>query len=156
MLGGCALFQETPKPLTSLSPQEKVFRYSFDQVWLATQRAIQQYPMRVNNMDLKILETDYISSDKYWNPPHLDKLTAGDEYQLKIRVISGEINGEPAHKVSVLKDIVRKKDFFSETKKIPSNGFEERAILYRINRELVIERALERTQKKINENMEFE
>lgn len=145
---GCALFQSTTPPPETMDPVEQVYEASFDAIWLATQKAMAAYPMRVNNMDVRVLETDTIKTDKFWNPPHLAKLASGDEYRLIVRVIEGDIDGKPAQKVSVSKIVFRKKDFFSTARQIPSSGLEEKALLYRIQRELTIERALEKAQSR--------
>lgn len=145
---GCAAFRSTAPPPQTMDPVEQVYPVKFDAIWLATQKAMAAYPMRVNNMDLRVLETDTIKSEKYWNPPHLSLLKTGDEYKMIVRVIEGELDGVDAQKVSVSKIVHRKKDFFSVKRQVPSTGLEEKALLYRIKRELVIEKALERAQKK--------
>jgi hypothetical protein len=145
---GCALMQSTNPPPETMDPVEQVYTAKFDAVWLATQKALAAYPIRLNDMDVRILETESITTDKYWNPPHLSKLTSGDEYRLIVRVIEGDIDGAQAQKVSVSKIVHRKKDFFSNKQQIPSSGLEEKALLYRIQRELTIEKALEKAQKK--------
>lgn len=154
-LSGCALFgSAAPLPQT-MDPMEQVYMASFDSVWLATQKALAAYPMRVNNMDLKILETDYIKSNRYWSPPHIRKLGSGDKYKLVVKVMEGEIEGQGAQKVSVSKEVYRQKDFFAPKNRIPSTGLEESSLLYRIDRELVIEKALDKAQKELNSSSEF-
>jgi hypothetical protein len=154
-LSGCALFGgAAPLPQT-MDPMEQVYIANFDSVWLATQKALAAYPMRVNNMDLKILETDYIKSNRYWNPPHIAKLGSGDKYKLVVKVMEGEIDGKGAQKVSVAKEVYRQKDFFAPKNRIPSTGLEERSLLYRIERELTIEKALDKAQKQLNSDSSF-
>ncbi|MCB0407932.1 MAG: hypothetical protein KDD34_06990 [Bdellovibrionales bacterium] len=149
---GCALMAGSAPAPQTMDPVEQVYATNFDAIWLATQKAMAIYPMRVNNMDVKILETDTIKIDKYWNPPHVQELKSGQEYRLVVRVIEGELDGKPAQKVSVSKIVNHQKDFFSNEQQIPSSGLEEKALLYRIERELTIERGLERAQKKANQN----
>lgn len=152
---GCAVFDSTPPPPASMDPKEQVYMASFDAVWLATQKALAAYPMRVNNMDLKVLETDFIKSNQYWNPPHMPKLGSGDKYKLVVKIMEGELDGRNAQKVSVTKEVYRQKDFFAPKNRIPSSSFEEKALLYRIERELLIEKALEKAQKKLNSKTGF-
>ncbi|NQY99737.1 MAG: hypothetical protein HRT45_03590 [Bdellovibrionales bacterium] len=152
---GCALFGSAAPPPQTMDPMEQVYLANFDSVWLATQKALAAYPMRVNNMDLKILETDYIKSNRYWNPPHIPRLGSGDKYKLVVKVMEGEIEGKGAQKVSVSKEVYRQKDFFAPKNRIPSTGLEERSLLYRIERELIIEKALDEAQKQLNSNSDF-
>lgn len=152
---GCALFEQKagPKPVTG--PQEKVFFASFDDVWRATQLALQSptaYPLRVNNMDTGVLETEPIKGAQAWSPPHVtDPPTGGVSYRLSVRVIKGNLSGRQAFKVTVLKEASIQRDFFSEPEPIVSDGLEEKIILYRIDRELQIDRALKRANRKQNQ-----
>ena len=63
-----------------------------------------------------------------------------------------ETNLKEAVKVTVAKDVELKTDFFSDPKRLESDGLEEKVILYRIEKEISVERALQRAQKKLNKN----
>lgn len=151
-LTACALFEERKGPPTIHGPRERVFSAGFEDVWKAVNLVLQPYPLRVSNMDQGILETDIVRPGRVWAVPFkTDSSGAGETYKLTVRVIKGSKGGGSATKVSVLKDIQLKVDFFSDPKPLASDGFEERALLYRVERELQIERALARAQKKQNE-----
>lgn len=75
-----------------------------------------------------------------------------ETYRLTIRVIKGApLAGKPATKVTIVKDSQLQQDFFSDPRSQPSDGLEEKSILYRISREIQIERAIARVQKTHNE-----
>ena len=150
LASGCALFADNREPPTFFGPREQVYFASFNQVWRATQLALQKYPIRVNNLDLGILETDAIKGNKVWAPPHRKRTSGGLSSWLSVRVVRGFSDGHPSVRVTLIKKLEKKKDFFSNTKKLPSDGLEEKSIFYRIRRELLIDRALERAQKKMN------
>lgn len=140
---GCAT--NSGKPEVKFGPRAQVYRASFDVVWLATQKALTQYPLRVNNMDLGLLETDIIKGSDVWVPPHIKKRSSGGvRYRLIVRLVKGNVRGNPRVKVTVEKKMTKKRDFFAKSKKMPSDGLEEKALLYRIEREIVIEKALQR------------
>lgn len=153
---GCAVFEEKagPKPVTG--PVEKIFYAGFDDVWRATQLALQSlnsYPLRVNNMDTGVLETEIIKGSQTWMAPHVaEPPTGGYSYRVLVRVIKGNISGRRAFKVTVQKDAQIQRDFFAEPEPVPSDGLEEKVILYRIDRELQIDRALKRANKRQNQN----
>jgi len=152
---GCALFEEKAGPKPVLGPQEKVFYAEFDDVWRATQLALQSptsYPLRVNNMDTGILETEMIKGSQTWTAPNATQPPSGGlAYRLVVRVIKGNVGNRHAHKVIVLKDGQMQRDFFSDPEPTPSDGLEEKVILYRIDRELQIDRALKRANKRQNQ-----
>lgn len=150
-LSACALFEERSGPPTSFGPRDQVYYATFEEVWRATNLVLQPYPLRVSNMDQGLLETDLIRGHKVFNPPFKVPSTAAESYRLIIHVIRGNLENRAATKVTVLKSTEVQVDFFSDPKRdIPSTGLEEKFILYRIGREVVIERGLAKIQKKQN------
>lgn len=138
---------EPPKPLTTKTSFERVYPAEYEKVWRALQLAVQKYPIRINDIDRGILETDLIKGDKLYSPPHLPPQNfAGKQYQLLFRVLKGRIEKRPAIKVVILKKAERKRDFFSENEPLQSDGIEENVLLYRIGREIEIERAISKKQ----------
>ena len=134
------------------SPISKVYNEEFEIVWRASQLALQKYPMRINNIDKGVLETDWIKGYEIWKPPFPPKVKAsGTRYKISVRTIKGKTNGESAVKVSLQKTIEKKRDFFAEIETPPSDGLEEAAILYRIGREIQIDLALQEEKEKMNE-----
>lgn len=131
-------------------PREQVFYANFDEVWRAVNFVLQPYPLRISNMDQGNLETDMIRGYRIWSPPYKSENAAtAENYRLNIRVIKGApINGRPATKVNIVKELQIQSDFFSEPRSLPSDGLEEKSILYRIGREITIERAIVRAQKR--------
>lgn len=149
-LTACALFTERTGPETMFGPREQVYYASFDEVWRAVNFVLQPYPLRISNMDQGNLETDMIRGYRIWAPPYKSETAATSEtYRLTLRVIKGSpIGGRPATKVNIVKELQIQSDFFSEPRSLPSDGLEEKSILYRIGREITIERAIVRSQKK--------
>jgi len=151
LLSGCALFEERNKPPTYFGPREQVFYASFEEVWRAVNLVLQPYPLRISNMDQGLLETDVIRGYKVWAPPYKNDVAAtGESYHLTMHVVKGALDRRAATKVTIVKDNEVQVDFFSDPKSIPSDGLEEKTILYRIGREIQIERALAKAQKKRN------
>lgn len=133
-------------------PREQVYYANFEEVWRAVNLVLQPYPLRVSNMDQGMLETDEIRGYRVWAPPYKSETASnGETYRLTIRVIKGSLSSKTATKVTVVKDSQLRVDFFSDPKALPSDGMEEKSILYRIGREIQIERALAKAQKKQNQ-----
>ncbi len=148
-LAGCALFRENAGPPPSFGPREQVYNGAYDSIWRATQIVMQSYPLRVNNMDGGMIETESIRGFKGFTPPYEPNTTsAGLSYALTVRLVKGFVNDKDTVKVSILKSIELTPDFFSEPKRFPSDGMEEKMLLYRIHREMQIEKAMEKAQKK--------
>ena len=147
-LSACALFSDRPGPPKYYGPREQVYFASFEEVWRAANLVLQPYPLRISNMDQGALETDTIHGYKVWGPPYKsDIANSGESYHLTIHVVKGNLERRVATKVTVLKDGEVQVDFFSEPRAIPSDGLEEKTLLYRIGREIQVERALAKVQK---------
>ncbi|MCC6278319.1 MAG: hypothetical protein IT289_10440 [Oligoflexia bacterium] len=127
-------------------PESRIYFDSYEQVWRAVQLALRKYPVRINNIDLGVLETDYIKGDKLFSDPKDGRPRPGLKYKINMRVVRGRVEGRAAVNVTVLKTSEIQPDFFSSTQQIPSDGLEERALLYRIGRFLDIDRMLTKAQ----------
>lgn len=145
---GCALFEERGGPAMMFGPREQVYYATFEETWKAVNFALAAYPLRISNMDQGTLETDMIRGYRIWVPPHKSETaTTSESYRLVVRVIKGALDGKPATKVTIVKESQVQRDFFSDPRSLPSDGLEEKAVLYRISREIQIERAIVRAQK---------
>lgn len=151
-LSACALFEERNGPATYYGPRDQVYYATFEEVWRATNLVLQPYPLHVSNMDQGVLETDMIRGNKVWAPPYKPMAgNSGEAYHLSIHVIKGSLDNRPATRVTIVKDTEVQVDFFSDPKNIASTGLEEKSLLYRIGREILIERALAKIQKQKNQ-----
>ena len=147
LMGGCALLSP-PSQSSFQGPRETVFYAKFDHVWRAVGLTLQKYPLQSSDVDKGLLETGPIKGNEAWVSPHEEKKERGGlSYRLRVQVTEGHIKGYLATKVSIDKEITLKRDFFSGEETIPSDGLEELALLYRIGRELQIDKALEKIQK---------
>jgi len=130
-----------------------VFYANYEEVWRAANIVLQAYPLRVSNMDQGVLETDAIHGYRIFTPVYKpNDSPSGETYKLTLNVVRGSLERKVATKVALTKEITLQSDFFSDPKLLPSDGLEEKALLYRMGREIQIERALARAQKKHNKN----
>ena len=147
LLTGCALFEERAGPSMMYGPREQVYFATYEETWKAANFALQPYPIRISTMDQGHLETEPIRGYRIFTPPYKSETAVtAESYRLLVRVIKGAINGRPATKVTIVKDLQMQTDFFSDPRSLPSDGLEEKTLLYRISREIQIERAIARAQ----------
>ena len=132
-------------PMKSNLDYTNTFKAPYTDVWRAVQQTLLNYPMNINNMEIGHLQTLYITGKQRYQAPHKRKpLPPGYQYRLDIHLIKGK----KKTKVLVSKNVRLQQDFFSEPKDLSSDGFEERAFLYRVQRELLIEKILKKKRKK--------
>ena len=126
---------------------QRLFFYPYDSVWRAAQLAL-KYPISINNMDNGVLETDWIRGVDGYIPPHLNHdPSPGIRYKLQLALVKGRVDHRESVRVTIIKKIEKQRDFFSEPESIETEGFEEKALFYRIERELIIEEALKKASK---------
>lgn len=142
-LSGCAL--TSSKHEVNTGPYVKIFKGQYDDIWRAAQKVLIDYPIRVNNSETGILQTDSIKGSKAFVPPHSDEnYSSGYRYRLLVRMARGSNKKDPAVKVTVSKDIEIQRDFFAKPEPINSDGLEEKVILYRMEREILIDKAIKK------------
>ncbi|AZZ37389.1 hypothetical protein CIK05_11495 [Bdellovibrio sp. qaytius] len=152
LLSGCGsqtLQSESPEAIIERASQQKIFYAPYDEVWKAAHSII-KYTIAAENQDFGVIETDYIKAVDGWLPPFRTKPQyPSSRYKLVISFARGK-KGEVQEtvRVTIEKKIEVFKDFISEVKTVNSDGFEEKTIFYRIERELVIAKAI----KKASEN----
>ena len=131
LLIGCVSINPNHKPIS-----ETVFRGSMDQVWMATEKTLANYPISESNRDSGVLKTDFLRGAQCWqSPKEAEKYSAGVRCSLTLQLIKISNNGI---RVRVNKSLQMMRDFISEPKDINNDGMEEMMILYRIDRELTI------------------
>ncbi|MBC7743367.1 MAG: hypothetical protein H7061_14310 [Bdellovibrionaceae bacterium] len=144
---GCSLFEKQPESVDRIiqkASQQRIFYASNDLVWKAAHTVI-KYTIASENQDFGIIETDYIKAVDGWLPPDQTKPEyKSARYKLIFNFAKGKTDGRDSTRVTIEKKIEVFKDFISETQIIQSDGLEELALFYRIEREIIISQALKK------------
>lgn len=150
LVAGCSTMSDDPEriEIPDPGPKSKTFSSPYLDVWKASLITVGKYPLKAYDEDSGTIETDYVKGDEVWNPPHKKKhLRGGYRYKINVRVIRGKGKDKNITKVVLLKQPEIQKDFFSESEKISTDGLEELALLYRIERELALSEALSKVKR---------
>lgn len=146
-LTGCQMFpgKKTPNPQDQLNrPYQQEYIASYEAVWRAAQISV-RYPISLNNMDTGQLETDWIRALEGFAPPDQKKNpSSGMRYKIVLTLVKGRKLNRPSVRVTLKKIVERQRDFFAEPESIVTDGLEEKVILYRMERELIIQEALKK------------
>ena len=134
----------TLDPTTNIiHPISQVFKSDYQKTWRAIMLALEEYPIEVEDNEKGYLRTENIPIETIWKfPLERKEALVSAKYSLHIKLIKGKIKSHPVVKVHILKKIFIQRGFISSPERVPSNGLEEKAILYRILREINIERAI--------------
>lgn len=155
-ISACALFQKDDKDIVANIPKppyQRIYDAEYERVWRAVQVTLANYPIAINNMDAGILETEYVRADKGWLSPESPPVPPGGrKYKINVQVARGfaEEEHRPVIRVRVTKELVTQRDYFSDTSPLTSDGLEELSLLYRIERELEVDKGLDKAYKRIN------
>ena len=134
---GCASLQ--PKQNIQ-RPVSKVFHTSYEKVWRAVMMAIESYPIESEDNETGVIKTDFIRGDKIWSLPFQTAISNQHLlYSIQINLIRGQMKNKPVIQVQVLKRNFIQKGFIEDPVSIPSDGLQEKNILYRILREIQID-----------------
>lgn len=126
-------------------PVSRVFYAKYEDVESALKHAMIRYPQRIDNTEAGVFETDYLKGEARFKAAHKDiEYPSGYRYRILVRLIRGRADDGPAIKVLITKKSELARDFFADPEPLRSDGFEEEALLYRIGRELLIARALQK------------
>ncbi|ODS51069.1 MAG: hypothetical protein ABS42_00355 [Bdellovibrio sp. SCN 50-8] len=146
LLGGCESLPgsktERIEDALEKAVYQRVYFASFESVWRAAQLAL-KYPISTNNMDNGVLETEWVRALEGFSVPGTSKSpSSGIRYKISVTMVKGRMNGRESVRVTLRKSMERQRDFFSDPELILTDGVEEKVILYRIERELIIQDAL--------------
>ncbi len=119
---------------------EREYSATYEEIWRACQQAVISYPLKINNMEQGVIQTTALRSNVYFKPPYLEKKQAGG-YRYDLNVTMLKISPKKT-KISIQKNLQLYRDFVSNPESRVSDGLEEENLLYRIQREVDIDRAL--------------
>lgn len=140
LLAGCA---STP----SHEPfHTRLYYGKFDDVWLAALKALNDYPLKLSNKDSGKIQSETVNgpyNDLLFQYPEPIELPERFRYSLKLsfaKLVSDD--EQPLTRVRVIKDLERFQDFYTGWLAYPSDGLEEKLLLYRIEHILKMQQAL--------------
>lgn len=119
---------------------EKEFKATFEEVWRASQQAMISYPLKVNNMEQGLIQTTALKNSVQFKSPIDTKVHAGGHrYDITVSIIKLT---EKSTQVKIQKTMQNYRDFISQPEEKISDGMEEQVLLYRISREIEVDRAI--------------
>lgn len=142
LLGGCASQQKTELFYT------RVYEGTYDDVWLAALKSVNDYPLKISNKDSGKIISELVNgpyNDLFVNPPEGIDLPEKYRYSLKFtfaKLQTDEEKSRPLVRVRLEKSLEQFHDFYTGWLPFPSDGLEERLLLYRIEHILRMENQL--------------
>lgn len=124
----------------------RVYEGTYDEIWLAALKAVNDYPLKVSNKDSGKIASELVNgpyNDLFLTPAESIDLPEKYRYSLKFNFAKLEAeDGQPLVRVRLEKNLEQFHDFYTGWLGFPSDGLEERLLLYRIEHILKMETQL--------------
>jgi len=133
-------------PKASAKPYVKAFRSKYDSVWKGALIALSKYPLEKNDKSSGEILTTTIENDQVFKP-YNRTLRSNEHYKLIINLEKRKLKGQNIVIVKIEKKPTLKGDFMNDDRELESDGIEESVLLYRISREVSIDKAVEKIYK---------
>ena len=124
----------------------RLFEGTYDDVWLASLKALNDYPLKLSNKDAGRISSEVINGP--YNEllfTHPEPIQLPDRFRFSLKFNFGRLESND-HKsmirIRVVKELEQFQDFYSGWTNYQSDGLEERLVLYRIEHILAMERSL--------------
>ena len=126
--------------------QTRIYRGDFDEVWTASLKALNDYPLKISNKDSGKIQSEVVNgpyNDLLFAYPESIELPERFRYSLKFNFAKlAAVGKESVVRVRIIKELERFHDFYTGWVPYPSDGLEEKLLLYRVEHILHMERLL--------------
>ncbi len=141
MAGGCASAPTRSEPFYT-----RLFSGSYDEVWLATLKALNDYPLKISNKDTGKIQSETINgpyNDLLFTPVEPIELPEKFRYSLRFNFAKLLTDDDrPLTRVRIIKSLEKFQDFYTGWTAYSADGLEEQILLYRIEHLLQMEQLL--------------
>ncbi len=129
--------------------QTRLFTGSYDEIWLAALKALNDYPLKLSNKDAGKIQSEVVNgpyNELVFNFPEPIELPERFRYSVKLnfaRLVSED--DRSIIRIRIVKELERFQDFYTGWISFPSDGLEERILLYRVEHILQMEKLLSKS-----------
>ncbi|MCB0418501.1 MAG: hypothetical protein KDD39_12690 [Bdellovibrionales bacterium] len=124
----------------------RIYSGTYDEVWLAALKALADYPLKISNKDVGKVHSEIINgpyNDLLFTYPDPIELPERFRYSMKLKFAKyATSDGQPLVRIRLIKELERYQDFYTGWVPFPSDGIEEKVLLYRVEHVLRMEQKL--------------
>ena len=148
-LAGCSGLDRAP---SKGPPPEQTYETERETAWEALVQVFKPYPQKTVDAEGGLIETERLRGRHLFRPPPAVPEQTSGRFFYTLKATLREEEDEPEIvRAQIRKTVSKQKDFFSDPESLPSDGFEEEALLYRLSREIQIRRLLDKIYKEEEE-----
>jgi hypothetical protein len=124
----------------------RLYAGTYDEVWLATLKALNDYPLKISNKDTGKIQSETINgpyNDLLFSPVEPIELPERFRYSLRFNFAKLQTDDDRSlTRVRIIKNLEKFQDFYTGWTAYASDGLEEQLLLYRIEHLLQMEQLL--------------
>jgi len=158
-IGSCASYEQFKYITEEYEIPTKVYNSDFNMSWQAVLQVVKKFDLALQNQEAGIIKTRWIDNTLELN--FADSFGKSDsvkaaKFKLIVNVVKGFRGSREVAKVSIFRRQLVEQDFLQGWKEIPTDGIQEKTILYRIEKILAIERKLKQIEDERSKQAELE
>lgn len=140
----------------------QVFKASFEQTWQSTLQVMQKYDLALQDQASGVIKTRWIDNTLQLN--FEDSFGSKDaikaaKFKMIVNIVKGFRGSREVSKVTIFKRQMIERDFLQGWKVIRTDGVLEKTLLYRIERNILIDNKLQRIEGRLkdekNKDLDF-
>ena len=126
----------------------RLYVANYDEVWLSALKALNDYPLKLSNKDAGKIQSEVVNgpyNELVFNFPEAIELPERFRYSVKLNFAKLVSEDEQSVvRIRIVKELERFQDFYTGWVSFPSDGLEEKILLYRVEHLLRMEKLLSR------------
>jgi hypothetical protein len=138
--GGCA----TPPPADPF--YTRLYIGTYDDVWLAALKALNEYPLKLSNKDTGRIQTEIVNGPyNELTMTYPDQLELPERFRYSLDLSFAKLESDdkrPLVRIRIRKLLEKFHDFYTGWVAFPPDGLEEKVLLYRVEHILRMEKRL--------------
>lgn len=152
-LTSCSSYQEFQNIANEYEMPSQVFKADFTQTWQSVLQVMQKYDLALQDQASGVIKTRWIDNTSQLNFEDSfggKNSVKSAKFKLVINVVKGFRGRREVTQVTLFKRQMVEKDFLQGWKVIRTDGILEKTILYRVERNILIDNKLKRIEGKMN------
>ena len=152
-LTSCSSYQEFQNIANEYEMPSQVFMADFTQTWQSVLQVMQKYDLALQDQASGVIKTRWIDNTSQLNFEDSfggKNSVKAAKFKLVINVVKGFRGRREVTQVTLFKRQMVEKDFLQGWKVIRTDGILEKTILYRVERNILIDNKLKRIEGKMN------
>lgn len=135
LLSGCASYEKFRQITEELEIPSEVFKADFNQTWQAVIQVMKRFDIAYQNQESGKIKTRWMDNTLQVNFADAfgsSEAVKAAEFKLVINVAEGYSYGQKVTKVTIFKRQRIEHDFLQGWREVPTDGIQEKTLLYRI------------------------